>query len=83
MFVNGSNSCFITLKDRKPNFLNNPRVRLLNPSKNELGRISKSILDKMNTSLRNLIKVNQWKDTGEVTKWFKNIRNKQKYIFFI
>ena len=53
MFANASNSCFITLKDYKPNFLNNPKVRLLNPAKNELGRISKSILDRINTSLRN------------------------------
>ena len=51
MLVNG-NSCFITLKDHKPNFLNNPKVRLLHPAKNKLGRISKSILDKLNTSLR-------------------------------
>ena len=57
MFVNGSKSCFMTLKDHKTNFLN-PKVRLLNPPKNEIGRISKSILDKINTSLRNLIKVN-------------------------
>ena len=27
MFVNGSNSCFVFLKDHKPNFLNNPKVR--------------------------------------------------------
>ena len=83
MFVNGSNSSFITLKDHKPNFLNNPKVRLLNPAKNELGRISKSILDRINTSLRNLIKVNQWKDTREVIKWFKNITNKQKHKFIV
>ena len=50
-FVNGSNSCFITLKGYKPNFLNNSKIRLLNPAKNELGRISKSILDRINTSL--------------------------------
>ena len=83
MFVNGSNSCFITLKDHKPNFLNNPKVCLLNPAKNELGRISKSILDRINTSLRNLIKGNQWKDTREVIKWFKNITNKQKHKFIV
>ena len=83
MFVNGSNSCFITLKDHKPNFLNNPKVRLLNPAKNELGRISKSILDRINTSLRNLIKVNQWKDPREVTEWFKNITNKLKHKFIV
>ena len=26
LFVNGRNSCFITLKDHKPYFLNNPKV---------------------------------------------------------
>ena len=83
MFVNGSNSCFITLKDHKPNFLNNPKVRLLNPAKSELGRISKSILDRTNTSLQNLIKVNQWKDTREVIEWFKSITNKQKHKFIV
>ena len=83
MFVNGSNSCFITLKDHKPNFLNNPKVRLINPAKNELGRISKSILDRINTSLRNLIKVNQWKDIREVIEWFKNITNKQEHKFIV
>ena len=66
IFVNRSNSCFITLKDHKPKFLNNPKVCLLNPVKNELGRVSKSILDRIDTSLQNLIKLNQWKDTGEV-----------------
>ena len=49
MFVNGTNSCFITLKDHKTNFLNKPKVHLLNPTKNKLGRLSKSILDKINT----------------------------------
>ena len=83
MFVNGSNSCFITLKDHKPNFLNNPKVRLVNPAKNELGRITKSILDRINTSLRNLIKLNQWKNTREVVEWFKNITNKQKHKFIV
>ena len=83
MFVNGSNSCFISFKDHKPNFLNNPKVGLLNPAKKELRRISKSVLDRINTSLRNLIKVNQWKDTREVIEWFKNIKNKQKHKFIL
>ena len=78
MFVNGSNSRFITLKDHKPNFLNNPKVCLLNQPKNELGRISKSILDRINTNLQN-----QWKDTREVIEWFKNITNKQKHTFIV
>ena len=43
----GKQNCFITLKDHKLNFQNNPTVRLLNKAKNEPGRISKSILDKI------------------------------------
>ena len=66
MFVNDKNDCFISLKDRKPNFQNHPKVRLLNPAKNELGGICKIILDKINSSLRNSLKLNQWKNTDDV-----------------
>ena len=31
--INSKNTCFITLKDHKENFLNNPTVRLTNPAK--------------------------------------------------
>ena len=50
--INGGNNCFFTLKDHKDNFENNPQVRLINPAKNELGRISKFILDKINLAIR-------------------------------
>ena len=40
-------------------------------------------IERINTSLRNLIKVNQWKDTREVIEWFKNIKNKQKHKFIV
>ena len=46
--INGENNCFFTLKDHKDSFANNPLVRLINPAKNELGRISEVILDKFN-----------------------------------
>ena len=39
---NSTDNSFITLKkDHKENFLNQPTTRLLNPAKNEIGRISK------------------------------------------
>ena len=41
--INGEKNCFFTLKDHKDNFANNPLVRLINPAKNELGKISKVI----------------------------------------
>ena len=46
--INGYSGCFITLKDHKENFINNPTVRLLNPAKNEVGRISKTISSQIN-----------------------------------
>ena len=30
---NGDSECFITLKDHKPNYANNPKFRLINTSK--------------------------------------------------
>ena len=38
---------FITLKDHKDNFANRPTCRLINPSKTEIGRISKQILEEI------------------------------------
>ena len=67
MFINGKNNCFITLNDHKENILNNPKTRLLNPATNQLGRISKAILDKINLNLRNTTKANQWKNTNDVS----------------
>ena len=51
MGINSKDICFITLKDHKENFFNNPTVWLINPAKNELGRISKAILDNINKRL--------------------------------
>ena len=64
-------------------FFKQPETLLtINPAKNKLFRISKTILDRINTSLRNLIKVNQWKETSKVIKWYKNVWNKQKHNVF-
>ena len=56
--VNGTANFFITLKDHKANFLNHPTKRLNNPAKNEIGRISKQILDQVNSNLCEILKVN-------------------------
>ena len=52
--------CFVTIKDHKPDFRTNPKYRLLNPTKSELGKLSKHILQTINTELQNKLKVNQW-----------------------
>ena len=83
MTINGENNCFVTLKDHKENFANNPTTRLINPAKNELGRISKTILESINSNLRNKFNLNQWKCTEEVIDWFKNINKKNKHTFMM
>ena len=44
VFKTMNRECFISLKDHKENFKNNPKCRLLNPTKCELGKVSKQIL---------------------------------------
>jgi len=43
---------FITLKDHKDNFANNPKCRLINPAKSEIGLISKQHLEKIVASVQ-------------------------------
>eukprot|EP00795_Rhopilema_esculentum_P006594 gene6594-biopygen8103 len=74
---------FITLKDHKENFQNNPTCRLINPAKSEIGRISKQILDRINTTIRNQTTLNQWKNTSSVINWFNSIPNKHQHTFVI
>ena len=57
--INGKGNSFITLKDYKENFTNHPTTRLTSPCKNEIGRISKHILDKTNTKLVSKLSVNE------------------------
>ena len=72
---------FITLKDYKPNFVCNPKCRLINPAKSEIGKISKSYLDEINNAVRNKSKLPQWRSTKSVIDWFKSLENKPKYRF--
>ena len=46
-----------------------------------MGRISKSILDRINADVRNATSVNQWKNTDDVITWFESISNKESCSF--
>ena len=72
---------FITLEDHKPNFDTNPKCRLTNPAKTEIGKISKQILDRINK--RTIAKTNTklWRNTRQLIEWFKGIRNKPAHRF--
>ena len=71
----------MNLKDHKPNYKNSPTFRLLNPNKGELGKISKQILSRVNTGLREKLRVNQWRNTYDVLQWFNKIENKSRKHF--
>ena len=51
-------------------------MHLINRSKNELGKIINSILERVNRTLVEQLKYNQWKNTYKVIEWFENITNK-------
>ena len=72
---------FITLKDHKPNFVTNPKCRLINPTKSNLGKVSKHILDRINISIRQSTDLQQWRNTTAVISWFNNFPNKEKCKF--
>ena len=72
---------FISVKNHKEGFPNSPSFRLINPSKSDIGKISKHILYKINKSLLSNAKVNQWKKTSDAISWFKNINNKKQSPF--
>ena len=90
IYSTSKKQAFITLKDHKQNFNNNPTCRLLHPTKSEIGRISKEKLSKIVNIVREKTKFNQWKNSASVIKWFSNINNKKKcpsfcliYVTFI
>ena len=76
-----SKNAFITLKDHKPNFQNKPTCRLINPTKSEIGIVSKEILQRINAKTVAATNLNQWKNTNAVLTWFKNVPNKQAQSF--
>ena len=70
---------FFTFKDHKNNFPERRELRLLNPSKSNVGKISKKILDRVNTDLRNKTGFNQWKSTNDCLKWFNALEDKEGF----
>ena len=72
-----SSAAFITLKDNKPNFDNKPTCRLINPTKAEISKISKQVLDRINTKVVHTPKLN----TNSILNWFNSIQCKASCSF--
>ena len=72
---------YIKLKDHKENFRNNTKCRLINPSKGEVGRVSKQYLSDIIADVSRKTEVNQWRNTATVINWFKNLSDRHKCKF--
>lgn len=72
---------YITLKDHKENFINQPKCRLINPAKSDIGKISKMKLQSINEAVRAETGLQQWQSTDNVLDWFDRLQNKTKLQF--
>ena len=72
---------YITLKDHKEHFAEKLQCRLINPTKSEMGMVSKRILDKINNKLKGNANVTLWRSSTEVIDWFKSIKDKKSCTF--
>ena len=70
-----------TLKDYNENFQNNPKYRLINPAKSEIGIVSKHYISHINKSVREKLNVHQWRNTEVVITWFRNIKTNGSSTF--
>ena len=75
-------TAFLTLKDHKPDFKNHTKYRLINPAKSDVGKISKSILDTVNSKIREQTGANQWRNSSDTIAWFQSIplKNRKSFI---
>ena len=73
---------YILFKDHKPNFINKLQTRLINPSKTELGKISKNIIQNIVTNVREASHCNLWRNSLETIEWFRGIKTKVKLALY-
>ena len=81
VFKTTEREAFATIKHHKDNFANNPKIRLLNPTKPEIGKISKKITERIVKEVKDVTKVTQWKNTDSVLKWFAYLHQKHTLTF--
>jgi len=74
---------FATVKDQKPSFPSKVEVRVLNPAKPQLGRITKEKLQDINSQLRCITKFNQLQSTKDAISWFNGLKYKKQRYFLI
>ena len=61
--------------------MNKLQCRLINPAKNPIGHISKTILDNIISKVKEETSLNLWKNTDDVINWFTTSPGKEKSKF--
>ena len=74
-------NAYITVKDHKPDFPNTIKCRLINPTKSNIGKISKQMLEDINKQLLSKLKLRQLKNSQAAVDWFNNLENKTRLQF--
>ena len=72
---------FVTVKDHKRNFPSKIKVRILNPSKNTIDKVSKNVIEKISIQIKTKSQLTQWKNSDEVTAWFDKMNCKTEKCF--
>ena len=70
---------YILFKDHKPNSINKLQTILINPSKTELGKISKNIIKNIVTNVSEASHSNLWRNSFDTIEWFRKIKTKALY----
>ena len=72
---------FMTLKGNKMKFVSKMAARLLNPAKPQLRKIIKVKLQRINSEIRTITKLNQLQLTKDTIKWFNGLKHKTQRHF--
>ena len=72
------NNSYFTLKDHKEDFISTKPVRIISPSQNEIGKISKVFLDRIDIVIVDKLKLPQWPSTNATIVWFKTLLDKAR-----
>ena len=81
VFQTSKRESYVTLKDHKEHYENSPTFRLINPTKPEIGRVSKIILQKLVKQLRMKTGYNQWEDSYAAIQWFNSVKGNSNSRF--
>ena len=71
----------VTVKDHKTDFSNNTKCRLINPTKSEIGKVSRQILRAKIEIIKKKSQLNLLKDSSDLKTWYTNLRQKHNLSF--